>query len=692
MLWKGSKMRQLPKVFCKFYLLGIFGFAEIYPCCSQAESLEELFATGNAEFKAARPETMELWDECLSAFASGNMSEGKQLAERFQSSRDQTEPYQNLFVGTVLALFTQDPSDARLDSFRLEQKNEKDRAEAELQALQQKKANLETNITVLQKKIKDDSTTAAVVGLFSQQFSHLSQATAQSAAQQLATTQQEIAMINQHELQLKIRLDQIAEKQKQQEILAVKDAEVGRAQNRDKIHQQISDLGTGGHARAAVILANLFLKLRGNDERIAAQAQIATEKLKEESKAAQIVQVALAPVLEKEKCGHLWEASQALERAIDLIKVKADSENLQKLVMREISLTAQKIKKGIDSAKEEIPRIFALAQQDLPSAKEALGKFLNMHPDHPEAGQLPSRLTEVFYEKRINVILDSAAQNAEQGGKEFELFLVAYPQYPDSDRIRLRIREYQNKQVEAKFALRLAAIEEVIANDPNAARGLIANLMKDRTPEEAAVLNSRISKLQKILLEKECQAIQEESNKADIQRNAFNASLNASTMTNGVATPSWVQSLSANLDPLLRARSLETGIIERLQILLKEPMDSVTKARISGMLEEEKKDLEQMDEVVARQKIARWIDLGFIAMTGVGIGGGILLWWRKKKNSASHHMSPQLPPLHSFPSALPYPVGSNFAPDKPGDLPPLDKSTIPHDSGNFTTAHPNPES
>jgi hypothetical protein len=360
--------------------------------------------------------------------------------------------------------------------------------------------------------------------------------------------------------------------------------------------------------------------------------------------------------------------------------------------MREISLTAQKIKKGIESAKEEISRIFALAQQDLPSAKEALGKFLNMHPDHPEAGQLPSRLTEVFYEKRINVILDSAAQNAEQGGKEFELFLVAYPQYPDSDRIRLRIREYQNKQVEAKFALRLAAIEEVIANDPNAARGLIANLMKDRTPEEAAVLNSRISKLQKILLEKECQAIQEESNKADIQRNAFNASLNVSTMTNGVATPSWVQSLSANLEPLLRARSLETGIIERLQILLKEPMDSVTKARISGMLEEEKKDLEQMDEVIARQKIARWIDLGFIAVTGAGIGGGILLWWRKKKNSASHHMPSQLPPLHSFPGALPYPVGSTFAPEKPSDLPPLDKSTIPHSPENFTTAHPSPES
>jgi hypothetical protein len=291
-------MRHLPKVFCKFSLLGIFALLVAYSCLSRAESLEQLFATGNAEFKAARPETMKLWDECLSAFASGNMTEGKQLAESFQLSRDQTEPYQNLFVGTVLALLTQDPSDARLDSFRREQKNEKDRAEAELQVLQQKKANLETNITVLQKKIKDDSTTAAVVGLFSQQFANLSQATAQSAAQQLAMSQQEIAMLNQQEFQMKNRLDQLVEKQKQQEILAVKDAEVGRAQNRDKIHQQISDLGTGGHARAAVILANLFLKLRGNDERIAAQAQIASEKLKEESKAAQIVQVALAPVLE----------------------------------------------------------------------------------------------------------------------------------------------------------------------------------------------------------------------------------------------------------------------------------------------------------------------------------------------------------------------------------------------------------
>jgi len=691
MLWRRSWISQFGTTPRNFCLIGIIALIVTYCCLSHAESLEELFATGNAEFKAARPETTKLWDECLSAFASGNMSEGKQLAERFQSSRDQTEPYQNLFVGTVLSLLTQDPSEARLDAFRQEQKTEKDRAEAELQDLQQKKANLEANITVLQKKIKDDSTTAAVVGLFSPQFSHLSQATAQSAAQQLATTQQQIALLNQQELQLKNRSDQLADKQKQQQILAAKDAEISQAQNREKIRQQISDLGSGGHARAAVILANLFLKLRGNDERIAAQAQIATETLKEESKAAQIVQVALAPVLEKEKAGHLWAASQALQAAIDLIKAKADSANLQKLVMREISLTAQKIKQGIELAKEEITRIFAQAQQDLPSAKEALRKFLQAHPDHPEAGQLDSRLTEVFYEKKISVILDSAAQNAEQGGKDFELFLVAYPQYPDADRIRLRIREYQNKQVEAKFALRLAAIEEVIANDPNAARGLIANLMKDRTPEEAAVLNSRISKLQKILLEKECQVIDEESNKADTHRNAFNASLNASTMTNGVATPSWVQSLSANLDPLLRARSLQTGIIERLQILLKEQMDSVTKARISGMLEQEKKDLEQIDEVVARQKIARWIDLSFIALIVVGIGGGILLWWRKKKNSASHHMSPQLPPLHSFPAALPYPVGSNFAPEKPSDLPPLDKPTIPHSPENLTTVHPSPE-
>mgnify|MGYP006919646804 CR=1 FL=1 len=692
MVWRGSWISQLGTTPRNSFLIGIFALLVTYSCLSRAESLEELFATGNAEFKAARPETMKLWDECLFAFASSNMIEGKLLAERFQSSQDQIEPYQNLFVGTALGLLTQDPSEARLDAFRVEQKTEKDRSEAELQALQKKKANLEANITVLQKKIKDDSTTAAVVGLFSQQFANLSQATAQSAAQQLAMSQQEIAMLNQQEFQMKNRLDQLVEKQKQQEILAVKDAEIGRSQTRDKIHQQISDLGTRGHARAAVILANLFLKLRGNDERIAAQAQIATEKLKEESKAAQIVQVALAPVLEKEKAGHLWEASQALQGAIDLIKAKADTENLQRLVMREISLTAQKIKQRIELAKEEISRIFAQAQQDLPSAKEALKRFLEKHPDHPEAGHLPSRLTEVFYEKKISVILDSAAQNADQGSKDFELFLVAHPQYPDADRIRLKIREYQNKQVEAKFALRLAAIEEVIANDPNAARGLIANLMKDRTPEEAAVLNSRISKLQKILLEKECQAIEEESTKADTQRNAFNASLNASTMTNGVATPSWVQSLSANLDPLLRARSLETGIIERLQILLKEPMDSVTKARISGMLEEEKKDLEQMDEVIARQKIARWIDLGFIAVTGVGIGLCILLWWRKKKHSAPRHMSPQLPPLHSFPSAPPYPLGSSFAPEKPSDVPPLDKSTISDGSENFTTIRPSLES
>jgi len=632
-------------------LVLILGLLTSIETCPGA-SLEELLSEGKAEFKAARPETMQLWDECLSAFASGNTEAGKVLAEKFRASQDQTEPYQNLFIGTVLGLLTQDPSETRLEAFRQEQKKEREREEAELSALQKKKADLESKVTALQKKIKDDSTTSAVVGLFSQQFANLSQATAQSAAQELASTQQQIAMTSQQELLLKNRLDGLEEKQKQQESLAEKDAEIGRGQTREKISQQIRDLASQGHARAAVVLANLYLKLRGNDERIAAQAQEAAEKLKEESKAIQIAQAALTPVMERQKAGRLWEASQALQGAVDLIKVKVDSENLQKLVMREISLTAQKIKQGMESAKEEIGRILAQAQQDLPAAKAALAKFLEIYPDHPEAGQLPSRLTEMFYEKKIGVILDSAAQNAEQGGKDFEMFLVAHPQYPDADRIRLKIREYQTQQVEAKFAQRLAAIEEVIANDPAAARGLIANLMKDRTPEEAAVLTSRISKLQKILLEKECQAIEEELSRADAQRLAFNASLNATTLTNGVAVPSWVQSLSANLDPLLRARSLEAGAIERLQILLQEPMDAVTKARISGMLEEEKNDLAQMDEVIARQKMARWIDAGVMGTGVLGLLGGGFFLWRKKRGrpatTPAAALVPVLPPLEHY--------------------------------------------
>jgi hypothetical protein len=657
------------------------------------ETLDEVLGVGKSEFRSAKPETLELWDKCLTAFESGDFQEGQRLAENFRSVQDHIEPYQNLFVGTVLALLGQDPTQSRLDAFRSEQQREKEQAEAELKALKLRRSEMEAQITALQKKIKDDSTTSAVVGLFSPQIATLSRTTAQTAAQELASTQQSIATLNQQELQLKNRLDTLEFQQKQQASLAEKDAEVGRSNFREKICQQIRDLSNQGHARAAAALANIYLRKRGNDERVAALAQEATEKLKAESKAIEIAQAALLPVQEKEKEGKFWEASHALKTAMDKIKNMVESDSIQKLVMREVYTTASKIQQHLESAQQELTRLMEQARIDLPLAKSQLEGFLRKYPDHPESQQLPQRLTEAFYERKISVILEGAAQNAEQGGKDFEMFLAANPEFPDADKVRLKIREFQTRQVEARYAQRLNAIEEVINNDPASARDLITNLMKDRTPEEKAVLMSRVSKLQRALLEKECQAIESELVKADEKRSLFNTSLSSTAPTNGVVSPSWIQALSANLDPLLHARSLEAGAIERLQILLKEPiMDSTIKARIAGMLEAEKNDLEQMDEVVARQKIARWMDLGLIGATVIGIGSGGLLWWRKKKTSPSRHLHPhQLPPL-SFPAAPPHPVGANFAPQKQPHFSPATRSAVPPPPDLSARPHINPES
>ena len=118
-----------------------------------------------------------------------------------------------------------------------------------------------------------------------------------------------------------------------------------------------------------------------------------------------------------------------------------------------------------------------------------------------EMGKIIRELTRKIQEalKARGVILQTAERDAVDAGKKYSDFLAKYPDYPDAEADKLMISDIRTRQIEAKFAKRVAAIEEVIGNDPSEAREMIKRLIAENTdPDEVSVIRSRVTKLDAI--------------------------------------------------------------------------------------------------------------------------------------------------------------------------------------------------
>lgn len=206
------------------------------------------------------------------------------------------------------------------------------------------------------------------------------------------------------------------------------------------------------------------------------------------------------------------------------------------------------------------------------------------------------------------------------------------PDYPNADNLKIQVKEI-------KFAKRISAIEEVIPNDPAEAKKMIKTLMASGlTPDDISVVKSKVSKLETQILEKEFEGIKADMDEAQGYLTKFNTQVSGSgnlPADGRIAKVDFLASLSIGTENLVRARSIQVGAQKRLEILMQEPMDNVTKAKLTGLLETQKAAVEQMDEVTnghRNNRILAGAGCGAILLFG-GVGSLVLkkrLFNRKK--------------------------------------------------------------
>jgi hypothetical protein len=85
--------------------------------------------------------------------------------------------------------------------------------------------------------------------------------------------------------------------------------------------------------------------------------------------------------------------------------------------------------------------------------------------------------------------------------------------------------------------------------------------------------------------------------------------------------------LTSGVENLVRARSIQAGLVKQLEALSQENMPSVVHARLVGLLETERVALQTMDESLSAQ---RWV-LGSIAFILTALAVGSFVLWRQKR-------------------------------------------------------------
>jgi hypothetical protein len=155
------------------------------------------------------------------------------------------------------------------------------------------------------------------------------------------------------------------------------------------------------------------------------------------------------------------------------------------------------------------------------------------------------------------------------------------------------------------------------------------------TPDDISVVKSKVSKLERQILDKEFDSIKADMDEAQGFLTKFNTQVAGSgnLPTDGkIAKVDFIASLSIGTENLVRARSIQVGAQKRLEILMQQPMDNVTKAKLTGLLETQKAAVEQMDEVTNSQRNNRVLaGAGCGAILLLGVFSGLFLKGRLKK-------------------------------------------------------------
>lgn len=608
------------------------------PRQANCQTLEDVLGAGKTEYKQAKPETLEKWENILTMLEASRFEAALPELEKFRGIDDVTEPYQKLFVDSVITILKPGDQFYKTSEVQLKYDNSIEPLKREKADLTAQNKDYEAQLPVIEKKVKDAATGEGVgnavggmLGLGS--VGQISKAGKDSAEKELLRTKEKINKNDNRIAEIEAKIEKL-EKGKEEEV-ARRDEQFTSHQKqfRDKICIQIQELTQANHSRAAAVLANVYMRKGGadNDVEVGKLAQAATENMKNESKAIEVAKVALRPVREMMDKMKFWTAKGELEKAFAAIKNRISDSSLTDLINREVAMVKYELDEKIKKVNDEVEASLDLAKEDPVQAESKLTLLKKTYVDDPDMEKRINEVRSTRYAKEEKTILRLSQTDPEAAEKKLAEFIELNPDYPNAENLKIQIKEI-------KFAKRISAIEEVIPNDPEEAKKMIKTLMSSGlTPDDISVVKSKVSKLQKQILEKEFETIKADMDEAQSYLTKFNTQVAAggNIPVNGeVAKVDFISSLTVGTENLVRARSIQVGAQKRLEILMQEPMDNVTKAKLVGLLEAQRVAVQQMDDVTNSQRNNRILaGAGFGVIFLAGAGGVLVLKKRLKKKS-----------------------------------------------------------
>jgi len=123
-----------------------------------AQSLDEVLGAGKTEYKQAKPETMEKWENILTMLEASRFEAALPELQKYRGIDDVTEPYQKLFVDSVIILIEPGDQFMRADDVNLRYSKSIDNLKKDRADLCSENKELEAQLPAIEKKIKDAST------------------------------------------------------------------------------------------------------------------------------------------------------------------------------------------------------------------------------------------------------------------------------------------------------------------------------------------------------------------------------------------------------------------------------------------------------------------------------------------------------------------------------------------------------
>lgn len=547
-----------------------------------AQTLDEVLGVGRSDLAESKPETVKLWNDLVTALERGDMENAPKLADAFGNVVDFTEPYQKNFASAALKILTADKpvgSDGKpaLDKATVDKIAE---VQAQVAGKEREIKTLEDKRAALTKKLQDSNVAGAVIGgLLGAGLGNIANAEKQNIQLDLKNVEKQMmeakGVIT--ELQSKIPLLEAEGRQ-------------SLGEDRNKAFILLKELMEGSYFREAIALANTYLKRMGQDADFVKLSQSAVNQQKTQIRAVAIAKAATKDAAALMDQNRLWDAKVEMERSVASIRervsgAKANDAELLNFTQIEMGKISRDLTRKIDAAL-----------------------------------------------KARDIILQAAKRDALAAGKKFAEFLTRHPDFPEAEADNLKLSDLKTAQVEAKFAKRIAAIEEVISNDPAEAKEMIKRLVAENTdPDEVSVIRSRMSKLEKTILKQEIAAIQKRLDEAQSFLTKWNVTYAESLKKGEKPAASFTASLSGGTENLTRAISIQEGVVKQLDVVLQEKLDTVTKSQVVALQETARAALNHMNGAKESAASGKTMALALAGVLGLVVLAGGFLFMRKKK-------------------------------------------------------------